>query len=175
MHLGGKTLLSKSTVLTSRSLLILSLSIIVVKWFDMDVADFSILGIDPGNRLDESVIVVSAFLAISHVVNWVGDTISGNGFGLFAQRKPLEGIGDVEKERSYIRAILSELERLKKDSGANSTDAIDSKLEYLVKGMVQLDRSGWRFSIYALFYVVAWNFILPLGMIVFALSLLCYA
>ena len=175
MNLGGKPLLGRSTILTARSLMVLSASIIAVLWFEMDVTKFSILGIDPQSKLDESAIAVLIFLSVSHIVNWVGDAVSNGKFSLFSQNKPLEKLNDIQKQRSYICDLCQSMEGIEKQLQELQTDIspaesgrkienIDESMKGLLGQMVALHKSGWWFSMYARFYVIGWNFVMPLAM-----------
>ncbi|MET4126851.1 hypothetical protein ACSSV6_000882 [Roseovarius sp. MBR-38] len=186
MHLAGKTLLSKATILTARSLMALSTAITIVLWFDMDVTGFTILGIDPGQKLDEGTISVLVFLSISLVVNWVSDVTSNGMFSLFSGVKPISEMCDITIERSYIAQIkerVGVLEGLVAKFQVDNSDAelmrivklINSNVNEILTGMDELDKSGWWFSLYARFYVVGWYLAVPLGMAAFATFLLYHA
>jgi hypothetical protein len=166
--------------------MVMSISIIIVLWFEMNVADFSILGIEPGTKLDESTFAVLVFLSVSHIVNWTGDAISNGRFSLLSKKQPLEGMDDIAKERSYICSIKQKLEgienHLEKLRGDDQNAGLSTNLEKannnmksILEKMDIIEKSSWWFSVYARFYVVGWNLVVPLALAALAANLLRHA
>jgi len=166
--------------------MILSIAIIIILWLDMDVTGFTILGIAPGYKLDEGTIAILIFLSISLFVNWASDVISNGMFSIFSKTKPIEGMNDIAKERSYIKTIKEHVEFVRKsvlelkthNSDADlirKFDSINENVTRLLGEMDKLNKSGWWFSLYACFYVIVWHFVVPLAMAAFAIVLLYHA
>jgi len=166
--------------------MVLSLSVILVLWFEIDVSEFNFFGIEPRNKMDESVVAILLFLSVSHIVNWTSDVISNGSFSLFVKKKPLEGMADIQKERSYIRDIKDSLERIEKSQEKPQSDMneaqlleraenIRESLKFVIERMDDLEQSGWWFSAYARFYVIGWNFLVPIAISLLAIDFLYHA
>lgn len=185
MNYQGQELISRATYTSGRSLVALSMAVIFIHWFNIDVSGFSLLNVDLKPAENAGMVgLIVAFLAVGHCVQWYGDKQSfqawnrskkvggGNPRGSGGEELPSE----LSHLISEFREIVHLLKRKKDDGEGQSVELtwkglvrdqgwVLEQLEVLQRG---IDRLSWY--MWAVLYV--WHLFVPLGLAGYAMLLL---
>jgi len=167
MNYAGKPLLSKETVISGRTLLVLSVSVCLSVLLDIDVSTFSFLGIELAPaQLSSALHWVIVVLWVSLLVHWFGDLSSLGQWNSAMVPKKAEAriggggklVGEFETAIGYLRGIepTKDVKRLQ-----STVDVIEKKFDEMVS-------NRWWHERLSIFYVVGWGFAVPTVMAILA-------
>jgi hypothetical protein len=171
MNYAGSQLLSRSTLATGRSLLLLSVGVVLSVKLEIDISGFKLVGIEFSEaQLNGALIWVVCILVISHIAHWVGDFASLGKWNSSLSSKLAESTwGGGGKMKGRLEFVIQNFEQAidEKDSLHKKAD-----IDWIKRVLEDLKRNSWWFEKYAVFYVVVWNLLLPVVFSGYAIKLL---
>ena len=73
MHFQGQQLISQSTYVSSRTLVTVALAKVFSIWYGVDTSELEVFGLKLGEAFDRALPILIGFLALNHLLNWLGD------------------------------------------------------------------------------------------------------
>jgi hypothetical protein len=183
LNYGGQPLLSRQTVSLGRSVMVLSLAVILIAKYEINTENLELFGVVLGDKdLSGPIMWTLGTLVASFVVNWIGDVISLNFFS-FSVRKKTKGrlFDDGSDEMSHLDSILAKLDSFVNQAEGNGLKPASfgnpeaKDLSAIRNEISALRKSATWFNGFKLVYVVLWNFLMPVGLAAFAVYLILNA
>jgi len=159
MHIQGDKVISRATAFSARTLLIMSISTILVMWWDLDVAQLTFLEMP----VKEGFIEVGAFStilfqAVNHFIHWRGDFLSMQSWNSGA---PANDIGTIDAGSTIITKLERVIERLSRLEDHKGDD-LKGSLASTRKELDKIRHENVRLYSYAGFYLYIWHLAVPL-------------
>lgn len=184
MHFQGQQLVSRATHLSARSLVALSAAVVLAELVGIDLCGFSLLGIEPGSKLWPVAAAVIVFLAVGHLLNWIGDR---HAFQAWNSETKITGSSIIDLGGTPLRSEISEaLSRIggMKDTlkgieeqpenaerNAEQMESLGTQLGDVDARLTRLSRSVDRLTMHARLYLYGWLLIVPAGLAAWAFSI----
>lgn len=198
MHFQGQQLISQATHVSSRTLVTVSLAKISSVWFGVNTSDLEVLGLQLGDAFVALIPYFIVFLALNHLLSWLGDLNSFQGWNSGEKVAP-ESVWDAGSGRALptkfqsaidgFRSVDSAVEQVKQlleryaDTQHDDSRKMDlQKLKQLVeqaktvtdkqtKDLQDLLKRTKNLTLHAKVYLWGWFFLMPFGIAGYALYL----
>ena len=170
MNYGGDTIISRPTRASGRILLALGLATVLVKKYEIDTSQLTLLNIPIAESQVVGITwVVLVLQMVVHSANWMGDFLSLGRWNSALKDKGVETLWDGGgKMKGRIEFLFELLEH----ADVSREKEFGETIEQVLKELRAIRRSMWLFDLYAIFYVVFINYLLPVALAVCALILL---
>lgn len=190
MHFQGQQLISQATHVSSRTLVTVALAKVFSIWYGVDTSELEVFGLKLGGAFNQALPIFIGFLALNHLLNWLGDLhafqgwnssskmggSSGIGYGGKPLRTQLEDaierIGNIEDEAKGV------FESVKREKSFEMGSAESEKLMRLVKLsedqvalLSTLKTRVGRLTLHGHLHLWGWLFLMPFGIAGYAIYL----
>lgn len=187
MKVGGNEVVSLATQRASRTLLVISATILFIVFFDVPIDDLTILGVKaPVTLFDKVAIAVIVYGIWNLIIQWLGDLAA---WKFWYEGNKVETIDGLIPNRQYVMTCIeqaearmnrshAEYEKQLPESMATLLNHLKSALESAdrtYKSVIeQLEKCGRNFSIihwYGRVLLFGHHFAIPLSVAIYALIL----
>lgn len=182
MHFQGQELISRSTYRSSRSLIILSFSVILISRLDISADELNIFQVEPGEeKLSVAAFWVLLFLTANHLLSWVGDLNSFRGWNVATKMGGASRFGRGGSPlQSQLDNAIASIDNVKEasdtlgrkfndDNVTSLTKLNNDQIDMLKKMNTWVGVLDWH----ARLYLYGWFLALPLGLAAWASLELC--
>jgi hypothetical protein len=161
MNYGGQPLLSRQTISLGRSLMILSLGVVLTVVYEIDTTGLQLFGVELGKTdLTGPILWTIGTLWFSLLVNWIADVVSLGKWNSAVGDKLADTVtGGGGKLKPKLEYVIRDLEQVSSE---------DEELSRAIKGVVSrlksYEHSAWWYEKTAFTYVIVWSGLVPTGL-----------
>ena len=190
MHFQGQQLISQSTYVSSRTLVTVTLAKVFSIWYGVNTTELEVFGLKLGEAFDQALPILIGFLALNHLLNWLGDLHAfqawnssskmGGSSAIGYGGKPLqsqledaiERIGNIEERANGVFASIEKGKPF--ETGSHESRSMQKLVELSEEQIAFLSKLKTRLSrltLHGHMYLWGWFCLMPFGVAGYAIYL----